>query len=222
MRYAAGELAYGLHALGLQQDRLLLAFGGHVVDEHEAAERAAAAADNGALDGLGGEQLARLAAEPRRAGLGIGLLRCGAGVEEAHPALGILEQAGHALAQHLGLGVAEHAREGRVDQPDRPGRVADHERIGQAFEDRAEQSLLALEALLGGALGAQVDDGAGEVARSADRELADREVHGEGGTVLAQAGDLAADADDLAPAGGEVFGRGRCRAGCGRAPASAY
>ena len=206
MRHAAGELAHRLHALGLQQDRLLLAFGGRVVDEHEATQRAAAAADNGALDDRGGKQLARLAAEPSGMGLGSGLRRCGAGVEEAHAALGILEQARHALAQHLGLGIAEHARERRVDQPDRRGRVADHERVGQAFEDRAEQGLLALEALLGGALRAQVDNGAGEVARAPDRKLADREVHGEGGAVLAQAGHFAADADDLAPAGGEIFG----------------
>ena len=45
---------------------------------------------------------------------------------------------------------------------------------------------------------------AGEHALVAHVQFADREVHGEGGAVLAQADDLAADADDLLLAGGQV------------------
>ena len=100
---------------------------------------------------------------------------------------------------------------GWVDEADRAIDIADDDRIGQAFEDRAEQRLLALEAVLGRALRAEVDDRAGEEALAADGELADREVHGEGRAVLAQPHHLAADADDLAVAGGQVLGEvGSC------------
>ena len=153
MSHSAGELTHRLHALACSRSascwRSAVA---SWMSARTLADRAAAAADNGTLDGLGGEQLARLPAEPSRMRLGSGLRRwvlaLGSSCSSRYSRTG---KPCSRLAPRA-RSTSEHAHERRVDQPDRPGRVADHERVGQALRRAAqEQSLLALEALLSAA-----------------------------------------------------------------------
>ena len=208
VRDTAGELADGIHALRLPQRLLLLHLLGDVADEHHEAQDVAVPIAGRRGDDLGGEHLAVLA--PAGHVQRIDRFFHGRGgeiePEPVHPRIVIVTRVkdAAALADQLLSRIAEDACGGWITEKDLAALVHDDDGLRGAVDDRLEQHLLSRALGLGPPLRCQVMDDPGKVTLAVDLILADREMHGKGRAVLAQARHLTADTDDLALTGLQI------------------